>query len=320
LEWVPYGLESQMADEMFAGEQEPTGQTGAPEAAGHTRNFDPTPSGASSSQPGATAAQEQLFEVKTDGQVLKVPLKELLNGYQRQSTFTRKTTELANQRQEFAQAVQEFQAIARDRDRIRQYYREQFGEDIGAAAATQIARQQQGAPAMAGPTANDPEELLTRAQVMQLWKEQEEALRNNWRQEMGEGISQLETERMATEFGKAINAHLGEIFRDNPELSRIPGIANALKAEARMHKPRTLDETKHLISEYAQQKAQAIRDLVASKVGAASVQKQQLNRGILPPGGQVAPPPAPQSFNKIRDPRLKEQILTDLLAGGFDSE
>lgn len=41
---------------------------------------------------------EQLFTVKIDGKEVQVPLKELTDGYQRQSDYTRKTMEVAEQR------------------------------------------------------------------------------------------------------------------------------------------------------------------------------------------------------------------------------
>jgi len=45
-----------------------------------------------------TDAEPQTFTVKIDGKEVQVPLSELLNGYQRQSDYTRKTMEAAEQR------------------------------------------------------------------------------------------------------------------------------------------------------------------------------------------------------------------------------
>lgn len=48
----------------------------------------------------APAAPEQEFEVTVDGQKVKVKLSELLNGYQRQADYTRKTQALADERRQ----------------------------------------------------------------------------------------------------------------------------------------------------------------------------------------------------------------------------
>lgn len=49
-------------------------------------------------EPGEQEEEPQTFTVKIDGKEVQVPLSELLNGYQRQSDYTRKTMEAAEQR------------------------------------------------------------------------------------------------------------------------------------------------------------------------------------------------------------------------------
>lgn len=266
------------------------------------------PAGAPPAAPGGT--EEQLFEVKADGQQLRVPLSELIRGYQRGSTFTRKTTELARAREQFASQVTDFQQLIQDRNRIRQYYQERFGEDIGNAAATRLAAQQQTGPTGAMGT----DELLTASQVRQLLEEQQARLKQELSEEIGGRVTNAEVRQMAVQFGQAVDGHLNRLFAQHPSLARIPRIREDLKAAAREHRPQTLEETLELLTEYATAKAQALRELTRGAATEATVRKQELQAGgILPPGGAVAAPPAPQSFRNVKDPRLKEQILGDLL-------
>lgn len=67
-------------------------------------------------------AQPQTFTVKIDGKEVQVPLSELLNGYQRQSDYTKKTMEAAEQRKtadaEVQKAHQERQQYAGELQRM----------------------------------------------------------------------------------------------------------------------------------------------------------------------------------------------------------
>lgn len=51
---------------------------------------------------------DETYQVKVDGEVVEVSLKEALAGYQRQADYTRKAQALATEKQEFEQAVAEF--------------------------------------------------------------------------------------------------------------------------------------------------------------------------------------------------------------------
>ena len=56
-----------------------------------------------------TEGEEELFVVKVDGEDREVTLEELRNGYSRQSDYTRKTQQLAGERQQMAQLQQQWQ-------------------------------------------------------------------------------------------------------------------------------------------------------------------------------------------------------------------
>jgi hypothetical protein len=60
-------------------------------------------------EPGESEEEAQTFTVKIDGKEVQVPLSELLNGYQRQSDYTKKTMEAAEQRKTADAVVQQAQ-------------------------------------------------------------------------------------------------------------------------------------------------------------------------------------------------------------------
>ena len=51
---------------------------------------------------------DETYQVKVDGEVVEVSLKEALAGYQRQADYTRKAQALASEKQEFEQVVSEY--------------------------------------------------------------------------------------------------------------------------------------------------------------------------------------------------------------------
>ena len=53
----------------------------------------------------------ETYEVRIDGEVVEVTLEEALAGYQRQADYTRKAQTLANERQEFEQAQEQFSEV-----------------------------------------------------------------------------------------------------------------------------------------------------------------------------------------------------------------
>ena len=66
--------------------------------------------------------EELLYAVKVDGEESEVTLDELLKGYSRQSSFTRKTQDLAEQRKEFDNAKQQMAAEYQQIQAERQQY------------------------------------------------------------------------------------------------------------------------------------------------------------------------------------------------------
>ena len=74
--------------------------------------------------------REELFVVKVDGEDREVTLKELQNGYSRQSDYTKKTQQLAGERQQMAQLQQQWQQEMIAAHGERQQYIDSLGQIV----------------------------------------------------------------------------------------------------------------------------------------------------------------------------------------------
>jgi hypothetical protein len=77
------------------------------------------------------------YTITVDGEELEVTLEEALSGYQRQSAFTRKTQELAQEREQLAHMAQLAQALDRDPQGTILSMARNLGIDLGATAQPQ---------------------------------------------------------------------------------------------------------------------------------------------------------------------------------------
>lgn len=139
-----------------------------------------------------SAFADKYVRIKVDGEELEVPFTEALNGYQRQADYTRKTQELATQRNQlqFAQTLQ--QALETDPQGTLSVLSRHYGV---AAANQMIADAQQGAPQE--PEFDDPLE------------------RRVW--EMDQRFQQIEQERASERLQKEIS-RLQSTYEDfNPQ-------------------------------------------------------------------------------------------------------
>ena len=77
-----------------------------------------------------TEREEELFVVKVDGEDREVTLEELRNGYSRQSDYTKKTQQLAGERQQMAQLQQQWQQEMIAAHGERQQYIDSLGQIV----------------------------------------------------------------------------------------------------------------------------------------------------------------------------------------------
>lgn len=83
-----------------------------------------------------------VVRVKVDGEDLEVPLSEALNGYQRQADYTRKTQELAGQREEIQYWQTLGTAMERNPEGTLRWLQEQYGVAEGNRVAAQVEQPQ----------------------------------------------------------------------------------------------------------------------------------------------------------------------------------
>ena len=74
--------------------------------------------------------EPEVYAVKVDGEELEVSLDELVKGYSRQSDYTRKTQELASQREEMAQLQQQWASEISQAQAERQQYIDALGHFV----------------------------------------------------------------------------------------------------------------------------------------------------------------------------------------------
>lgn len=98
---------------------------------------------------------DKYVKVKVDGEEISVPLNEALQGYQRQASYTKKTQELAAQRQEAENALRLAQSIQANPGLTMQVLANQAGMSVEQFLNLTPAQQQQAA-AEAEPEYSDP--------------------------------------------------------------------------------------------------------------------------------------------------------------------
>jgi hypothetical protein len=161
-----------------------------------------------------TSEQEeelQTFTVKIDGKEVQVPLSELLNGYQRQSDYTKKTMEAAEQRKTADAEVQKAQ-------QERQQY---AGELQRMAVQLEGVLEQQSQIDWAALIESDPVEYLKQQQLFQ----QRQALYQKNMQEQQQLAQQFQTEQ-----AQAHQSYLAE--QQENLLAKLPDWKDDAKAAA----------------------------------------------------------------------------------------
>jgi hypothetical protein len=81
-----------------------------------------------------TTGSPETYTVTVDGEELQVTLQEALQGYQRQSDYTRKTQEVASQRETLDSAARLAAALERDPQRTLEVLAQAYGVSLGQAA------------------------------------------------------------------------------------------------------------------------------------------------------------------------------------------
>jgi len=263
-----------------------------------------SPGSGSAAPPSAPPAEEPAYEVTVAGQVLKVPLSELLKGYSRTSDYTRKTQLLASRSKEWDERESQYQHVLGEAQQIlsNRALLEQHLRSLGASPqqATQLADQ----------VAPQPDDVLTRAQAQQLMEERERKLRDELQGQQSAGFQELHLRQLTTEYSGALDAKLDEIATRHPDLPKIPGMDFVIKQAVKQQKPRSVDQALMMMDEAADYFASQVGEVWKGK--AAGMPPQPIH-GIEPPRGSAPRPPAPaETYDSVSDPRLHDAVLQDL--------
>ena len=244
------------------------------------------------------------FEVPDVG---RVPSSELVKGYLRQADYTRKTQALADrgrqyqqwdqEKQQYEQAMGQLREFLQDKQRISQYL---------AAMGGQVQEQAQ-APSL------DPNEILTAARAQELMTQRETLLQQSFQQRMEQMRQEIFTSSLENQYTESVNTKLRGLGEQYPELRQIPGMERLLREAVKSQNPTSIEQALGLFDQAASFYMKTLDGLAQKRV--AQVQKTPLARGIEPPNG-AAPAPRPDStasYAGVRDPRLRNQVVQDIM-------
>ena len=239
---------------------------------------------ASSEQPHAAPALSDDTTVKMDigGEEQNVSLKDLRSGFMRQQDYTQKTQATAEDRRSLEAAAQQLQQretaltdLLADPQKLMQLVAARGGQ------------QQQEAPLADTdvPTVGTLKKLLGESQ-------------NQVRQEQQAVQQQMQQQQVVQQMETTANDAFGEVFYNIPDLKAIPFVGDTLKKMALEDNPKTLEEMRSSIVSAGKKLSKQLnmKPTKAAKPQAVS----QLQSGIEPPGGSVAPPPPDKTYGKGR--------------------
>lgn len=220
----------------------------------------------------------------------------------RQADYTRKTQELARQRQEQENVIA--QAI-KQQNELNQY--RQF---LSNPQVQQLLQRQQQPTAVVQQPQFDPSQAMTMGQGQSLATAVSNEIAQIRQQMQNPSITPQQIQQVAQEivedrmqvanYGTSISQTLNEIWQEHPILAVTPENEDILRYKVAQMQPASLEE--------AQQAFKTIATEMATKITATFREKQQqqvatkaqlASGGIEPPGG-AAPQPAPTSFKDAK--------------------
>lgn len=243
-----------------------------------------------------TNTQPELYEVKYNGQTIKVPLSELQNGYSRQQDYTQKTMKLSEERQRYEQELTNYKQ--------REAEITQFLSDPRVQNAL---RQLQ-----AGVT--DPKQPLTVEQAQQFYQSQAQQQQRAMQEYVARMAEDLEMRQLASQYTTDINSTINNLLDKHEVLKDIDGIEELLKRDVAGREPANLQQAKQFIAEAAQARAQRIESRFQTQQKQAAVQAAQLSKGGIEVGGQAPAIVPPEKKFKLGSSDLFQTVVADLTA------
>lgn len=243
------------------------------------------------------APEQQLFEVKINGTTMKVPLQELVSGYQTNKVSTQRFMEAADYRRQAEQQIAEFQ----ERER-------QISAYLSDPRVQNALRQLQ-----AGVT--DPSQPLTAAQAEQMFQLRQAEMQKATETRMSQMAQELEVRTLAAQYETEIKSTLQQLYDKHPVLSDIEGIDTLLKRDVAARNPTSMEDAKRIFAEVAEMRANRIMTRFQEQQKQSAAKQAQLAKnGIEPPGGAAIPSPtAPNA--KFGTTEFFQAALADYVKG-----
>ena len=230
-----------------------------------------------------TLSDDATVKMDIGGEEQEVSLKDLRSGFMRQQDYTQKTQATAEDRRSLEAAAQQLQQreaalteLLGDPQKLMQLVAARGGQ-----------QQQPDVPLSDTdvPTVGTLKKLLGESQTQV-------------RQEQAAVQQQMQQQQVVQQMESTANDAFGEVFYNIPDLKEIPFVGDTLKKMALEDNPKTLEQMRASIVVAGKKLAKQLNMKPPKK--ATPQAAAQLQSGIEPPGGSVAPPAPDKSYGKGR--------------------
>lgn len=232
-----------------------------------------------------------LIDVEVDGKTYKVQ-SEAKDGYLRQSDYTRKTQEVAEQRR----ALEQFARTMQERE-------QQLEQFLSNREAVQAYLTQMQAEA-AAQTPQNPQELVSYDQVRQL---QEQTLAQV-QHEITSRQQQAENERVVDTYRGEIGKTIAQALDKHPLLKDVDGIDILLQRDVAARNPASIQDVVTALGEAAEARAMKLQSRFTEMQKQRAASAAQLATSAIEPPGGTAVTPAPAKY-KLGDKGLSEAAI-----------
>lgn len=250
--------------------------------------------------PIAAASPEQLYDVKINGQVIKVPLSELTNGYSRHQDYTQKTMKLAEERNEWTSREKEYQKQLTE---VKQFFSDPRVQNA-------LKNLQAGIV--------DPTQPLTPEQVLQLQRQEADRHQAMLDERMQQMSQELEVRQLAAHFNTEIESTVRQLLDKHQVLQDIDGIENLLREDVARRQPANLQEAKQLFAEAAQMRSDKIMTRFQTQQKEAAVQQAKLVKGGIEVGGNAPQIVPAEKKLKFGSADLFQAAVSDLMQSSLN--
>jgi hypothetical protein len=231
---------------------------------------------------------DAFVSVKVDGEDKLLPWKDARSGVMFQSTFTRKTQELANQRRAFEDQSRDFQSRQQEYDtRLGQLQNVLRNPQALAALYMHMSSQQQ--------QPQEPQPLTT-----DYLPRIEQTVEQRLEQALGKMREQFSQERQAERYEQDMDTFMAGVMSKHPVLKAVEGIEDTIYSRVAVLKPKSIDEAKELARTMVEGMSQAAMKAMTEQAKADALAKARAGQGIEPRGGQPLFN-RPPTVNKLED-------------------